>query len=85
MVKSNCCVRIRREQDKPERDGVCYRARHTVNVKDVKYFKSPGGANEAEEGVKYNGQNPSVATCTTFGCDTSELSELSEWRGKIQT
>ncbi|KAG8793859.1 hypothetical protein FRC12_001308 [Ceratobasidium sp. 428] len=78
VVKMKCCGRTRKEKEKVEADIVCYRARHTVNADDVKYFTdSSEKANKGEKGAKPHGYNPGVLTCADFGCD-DEGSELSD-------
>ncbi|KAG9118844.1 hypothetical protein FRC07_006438 [Ceratobasidium sp. 392] len=77
IVTSSCCGKVRRVIDVPDTNPVCYRVRHTVIARHVKYFKDPA---TIEAGIKYVGHNPGVVTCATIGCgsDGSELSELSD-------
>ncbi|KAG9125363.1 hypothetical protein FRC07_007886 [Ceratobasidium sp. 392] len=74
MVKTKCCGRMRREKGKAEKEMVCYRTRNTINVSDVKYYKDPN-RKDLEEGLKYNGYNPTVVPCSEWGCEDEELEE----------
>ncbi|KAG9125362.1 hypothetical protein FRC07_007885 [Ceratobasidium sp. 392] len=72
MVKTRCCGRMRRENVTSESETICYRVRHTANVGNVKYFKDPNRKNP-EEGLKYNGYNPTVVPCSVFAICGEDL------------
>ncbi|KAG8739219.1 hypothetical protein FRC10_005876 [Ceratobasidium sp. 414] len=66
----DCCGKMRFEEDM-KKGLVWYTAKHTVNPKDVKYYRDYLDKPGKEEGINYRGDNPNVRTCKAMGCDTA--------------
>ncbi|KAG8708117.1 hypothetical protein FRC08_000103 [Ceratobasidium sp. 394] len=64
----DCCGKMRYGEDM-KKGLVCYTAKHTINPKDVKYYRDYNDKQEKEKGLNYSGDNPNVRTCKAMGCE----------------